>query len=511
MSEVLSDADSNINHDHPSFKKLENAITKPQEVVFGAPSPELRKDVIAATQIFPEKFRLSVLPEKVPTFHAAVFSPKDNPHFHEGEEQKRKSAMFFLSGVPGSGAGHGYIAAELYAAAQNAPQLGEVTIAGAIGSVLSTDVEGSRFVTSASERSAYLAAFIEELLKNKDCDDIYLVGHSFGAAEVMYLAPVLNKLFQLRNENARVRGAILHQPAALAKQRGGGFFPSSEKGLVAFATNKTARVASFIDETAYMFPTRHDFGELELKIGEAQDKGDYTRATELLAVLEEMKAQPARNQQVIENNLTDEEKARLQAIDKELEEAASRGDASKEERLYQKRLKLLSPMVITKVNKREKNFKDPSGLFFANLLPLITSGTGLLGITPREIRALIDFPIAVTDSEADAYFPTGLMRASREKEQRELFERSKSEKQKSAPDADLAEKLRLSNEAHQEAGMFPNAPEVFITYTPNLPHSGTTVDPERVSTIAVDIFSRMLDSGKNGVKGIVTHLNYSRR
>jgi hypothetical protein len=56
--------------------------------------------------------------------------------------------------------------------------------------------------------------------------------------------------------------------------------------------------------------------------------------------------------------------------------------------------------------------------------------------------------------------------------------------------------------------MFPESPETFLVDIPNLPHSGTTVDPEKVAPMAIDMFVRMKESVKKSGKGVLTRLGY---
>jgi hypothetical protein len=222
MSETLSPSRSNINPEHRSFKAAESLINRPQEIVFGAPSPDLTRDVNLAMEIFPPHMRVK-LKESVPSFHAAVFTTKKAESMEkpdtEQAEKKPTVGLFFLSGVPGSGAGHLFVPLEMVRAAQSRPELGEVTLGGSVGAVLSADTNGSRLVTNPVERAGYLAAFFEELMKNQNCDEIYLIGHSLGAAELPYLVPLLNKLFEIRGKKTRVAGAIMHQPGGMGDQR----------------------------------------------------------------------------------------------------------------------------------------------------------------------------------------------------------------------------------------------------------------------------------------------------
>lgn len=506
MSETLSPSLSNINPEHRSFKAAESLINRPREIVFGAPSPDLARDVNLAMEIFPPHMRVK-LKESVPTFHAAVFATKkadsaEKPVDTEQAEKKPTVGLFFLSGVPGSGAGHLFVPLEMVRAAQSRPELGEVTLGGSVGAVLSADTNGSRLVTNPVERAGYLAAFFEEMMKNQNCDEIYLIGHSLGAAELPYLVPLLNKLFEIRGKKTRVAGAIMHQPGGMGDQRMGGL--TGEKGVLSFAIGRTGRVSSFIDDTAYMFPTRDDFARIETEIGMAQDKGDHTLAMRLEAVKKDMLEQPAKNQHFIDNNLEQKQKDELAKIDSELESAYSLGDSKKADKYYQQRLKLLSPMVIKIVNTREKTPKDPSPLAFAKFAPyMLLHPAGLLGMVPAEVRKLMKVPIAVTSSDADLYFPKKLVTSSFDTEQIRQYE-----KIKAAKIAQGTGEEGLNDEAFAESRMFPESPETFLVDIPNLPHSGTTVDPEKVAPMAIDMFVRMKESVRKSGKGVLTRLGY---
>lgn len=465
---------------------------QPQEVVFGAPSPELARSVVQAMEIFPEKMRVRQLRERVPTFHASVILPKAGEPVAESQQrlsQPSKTAIFFLSGAPGSGPEHAFIAAEFFNAAKAHPELGQLALSAAIGSALSTDTEGSPFVAQTAERAAYLAAFIYELVEKQGIDQIYLVGQSLGGVELPYLGPLLKRLFSLRQQKTTVGGIVMHQPGGMAKR--------NLKESLAFMTTRTARVASRIDEAIYMFPSIEDIADMMIKIGHARDRGDHPLADNLERTLSDMRNQRERNQHYIETYLSDEQKQRLEQVERKIAKEHYGGSSRKLSRLYKERIRLLQTVVEKLLSDRAKELKNPSPGSFINLLPLVGPNRGITGMTPAEIRALSDFPVAVTASEKDVYFPEREITAGIMREQIERYQRLSA--QSTSED---------SEKVHQASRLFPNAPETFLVEIANLPHTGTTVDIERVAPMLLDIMKRMQEASHDPQPGKTTRLSY---
>ena len=491
--------ENTANLEHPSLKAVEDTLTL-TEIRFGEPAAYLEHLIIeTSNEVFGADQKLDSLGEKTtqarlanlipgmrvesqlknPSYRVALLTHKEDQMNEEGNEHNPRIGMFYFAGTPGSAGQHAHIASELFQSAL-AEKFGEVVMSGAISSIFSPDTQDNPMLLSNVKKAANLAAFFMELLKDKECDELYFMAHSMSAVDMPYLAPLLNKLFEKQGIPTRVAGVLLYQPGGVAEQ-----------GVLPFLL-RSRNATSFMSETAFLFPTRMEYEELEYQIGLAEDKGDHTEARRLKILLQEMGAKRnageidplhqdenrSVDQEYVYQFLSEEEKSEFERIDNQFEDAFFHGETAKAEKLYAQRMEVLKPAIVKAVQNRETHPTDASRITMGKVLLSLFKSDGLLGMVPSHVRSLMDIPIGIVTSPVDPLFPHHLITHAR-------------------LGTEIAERQILEQDGKvdllQEARLFPNAPEFFAVKIPN-PHMGIVYNADTVTSMAVDVFRRMKES-----------------
>jgi len=432
MPEGFNDAGQFLNAKDNSFSGLESTAEVRNFEFQGIPQDSLDK-VKTALSIFPKGHRPQV-GERIPHYQLATITAKD-------DELKREHDIgaVFIPGVDGTAANNAVTASALYKELGKGRDLGFTL---SMSSSVSRDTLDDPYVHSIERKAAQQASVIVEYLKNHPVKELMLMGHSLGAQELVYVAPLLERLLQEHGMDTKIGGLILFNP--------GGQF---DRSRLKFMTTDTSTVIHYDREIDEKFPTAEILQRIREQREEAERWGNSTEVDRLNRQMDEMTAKYADPQDLPENI-----KHEVQRINTELDQT---DDPDTISTLMKRRHEILQPVIASLLVGADT--REPMGkLRKSKMNRRIGRATALRKrpITkqnPAWIRDLDTYPTAVVLGDNDPYFPT----------------------------SQVSEMFRKGDFP------YPKAPVFDLATVGNGSHIGVAIEPQKYAGIAVDLYGKL--------------------
>lgn len=458
---------------HPFFERSDGI--RVEEHVLRGLSPSIKAGIRLALQgISPQSVSFSETP---PSFRAIAIEDSSNIE----EDGKDRIGAIILAGASATASGIAHTGLKVLEGLKKTEGVNPGKII-TIGSPFSLDIESEEYSKSHFERAAYQAAFILELLKQSPGQQVYLIGHSAGALEIIYLLPILESLMKQNDISPNnIKGLIFFQPGGLYEQ-----------SSVNFIGRKIPKAASFNQERIQLFPSVEDIADIKTSIAHAKENRVDVRTIaameQTLVEMEDRRKNPP--------FLDDQQKQQLREIDFEIDKAMFEvGGEKRLPKLYKHRNRLLAP-VIKKLSLGADIWegKPISPRFFARyaLRNLVPGADGIISSVPKLIRERIKRPVALVFSHNDPYFPY--------QEAREGLINQNLSDMKDQDGWNIQSSGGLVN-------IFPNIPVLFEAQVQSFPHAAIATDAEGFSKVVVDIIRKMRNFEENGQKSGVEKIN----
>ncbi|OGM31890.1 hypothetical protein A3D01_05435 [Candidatus Woesebacteria bacterium RIFCSPHIGHO2_02_FULL_39_13] len=451
---------NNVNESHPRI-----GDTKVENLIFTKLSPETQIALQQSLEVFPEQYRPTIHPEHLPRYQTVLASSElNNP--------ENQAGIIYIAGATGAAPAYAHVAAEMYRSAEKMFDE-RAGFSAVIGSSASIDTVEQRLPTNLSERAAYQAAFILELIKKKQCKNLYLLGQSLGGMEVTYIVPVLEKLLEIENIDTKISGLILFQA--------GGQY---EQSLTDF-TKSIPEFMSLKRGILEMWPSPLDELKAKEEMYLAKEKDDSAESFRW-----KMRLENIREKRQNREYLTDEEQNKLQEIDTKLQQLPSKKERKQ---LLKERYQLLYPAVqrISTTDARPRNISKELGAFLNTIRAAVLNKERKFDVVrslPKWLREEITgIPVAFVWGREDEFFPVDSARNEMIKNRLEDI---------NSPREGAAQPEPL----HQRGKYFPNVPIVYDAEVIGSPHELANIDTQKFADIVANITSRMDEWNKKRQK-----------
>lgn len=345
--------------------------------------------------------------------------------------------------------------------------------AAAMSSSVSLDTGKAPFERRLPVRAAYLALGVDQMVRERGLERVYLVGLSLGGLEMGYAAALVKKM--MKGEDCALGGVVFFQSGGMV-----------DSDLLSFGKG-LSESDRLMTETKTLFPSAFDVEEQRERIEVAMVAGDgrsVWRLQQQLEVMERRLNDPNKYTE-LENILGEEEWERLvptinklREIDREIDKAMP--DIKKARKLEAQRIKLLRPLVDT-IGKGAERRAIPVDLVRSGLAALWSRQARIHRLLPKSLREQMDMPVAIIEADMDPVFPG---------------------------DKIVRQDVRMR--ANKEGKRFPETRAYFRAQIANWAHVSSQVLPDKFGEVVSSIVWRMEkvneDADGNKEKGeVVLH------
>lgn len=442
----------NINESHPLIGEL-----KVEDIIFTGLQSQSFQTLQNATEILPPEHRPKLSKDRVPHYQAALVSFEKN-------NDANGYGIIYITGATGTGPAYGHVAAELFRKGEATDK--SLNLSAVIGSSASIDTIEQTFSADITERAAYQAAFIVELLKKYPTKSLYLLGQSLGGMEVNYVVPILKGLLEKENIETEVSGLILFQSGGVFEQK----LANVAKSIPEFMSLRAGI------EEIWPSPDQETKAREQMDLArEHEDMAESLRWKTRLASIEAKRQNP--------EHLTEDELEKLRRIDSQLESFPSQKDRNK---LFKQRYQLLYPVVqrVSNTDSRPRVLSKELGALLNTVRATISNKGRKFDVTralPEWIRERIkDFPVAIVWGREDEFFPADLAKSKMDLKKIRDVKRLREETQ-----------IQDMDTLYQLGSYFPNAPIVYQAEILAGPHELANTDIKTFGNIVTNLVERM--------------------
>lgn len=484
---------------HPDIRHIIRRVNVRDVALEGLTDRTKRYLAETVMSVFPERNPPKDLTtQEPPHYRAAILTPKLN-----GEDQPtpKNLAIVMLAGISNTGPSQAHMAAEVYASAETSMGKNAVGLVASMGSFVSIDTVGDRYVSDIVTRATYQAVYIMDMLRKHPVEELVLAGRSMGGTEAAYVYSILKKLLEDNHIDTKISGLLVVQAGGQFRQSRGEFLKkigNMPRGAAAEA-----------------FPSLIDIYNTQIALDEAKEAFDAGRVVRLQAQLKEMQRRylypPIADQAVLD---------RVNEIDVKIAKAWG-NNGKKVRRLSEERFRLVNSVLSNTVKGADvRQLKSPRGMreIMKAKLPWAVVGMRVLRAIfvdntknvmeplPHWVRDKIDCPVAVVWGNEDAVFDSRLAlsrmtgeRLNENKSRRKEYidEVLNEKRKKTTPDgpvknyteADLTDAER--DAVYHRGDYFGKSKIRFTATVGNWGHASLLINPHKYADIFTDIINRM--------------------